>query len=86
MNKQARKTVGFSQNPFLGAEEEDDSESEVSETEILAKEHRTMMEDGGFTKVEEETFTKRNRGRDRIGTVFKGISLEELRAKESEKR
>ena len=43
------------------------------------------MEEGGFTKVEEESFTKRNRGRDKIGTVFKGITLEDLR-KESEKR
>jgi hypothetical protein len=45
-----------------------------------------MMEDGGFTQVKEDDFgaIKRVKGREKTGTVMKGISLDELREKAQE--
>ena len=83
INKLARKTVGYVQNPFESKIVESDDESEVSETELANRAHKEMMEEGGFTQVKEDDFgaIKRVKGREKTGTVMKGISLDDLREK-----
>jgi hypothetical protein len=49
VNKLARKTVGYAQNPFENKIDESDSDSEISETELARRAHIEMMEEGGFT-------------------------------------
>jgi 2',3'-cyclic-nucleotide 2'-phosphodiesterase (5'-nucleotidase family) len=49
INKLARKTVGYVQNPFESKIVESDDDSEISETELANRAHKEMMEEGGFT-------------------------------------
>lgn len=67
---------------------ESDDESEISETELAARAHKEMMEEGGFTQIKEDDFgaIKRVKGREKNGTIMKGITLEDLREKEGLKR
>ena len=58
VNKSARQTIGFTKNPFLDKEleAEEHSDSEISETELAARENKEKMEEGGFTLVEADAF------------------------------
>ena len=65
-------------NPFLT--EQIDSDSEQDDAEAERKAGRSLMEEGGFTVIEQEGENpNRKRGRDKYGHVFKGITEEEAK-------
>ena len=52
------------------------SSSEEDEEKVAEREHKAMMEDGGFIMVEKEVGGKKARGTDGVNTV-QAISQEE---------
>jgi hypothetical protein len=61
-------------------EAEDQSDSEISETEIAAREHKDKMQEGGFTLVEADAFKPtRIKARDAYDNVMKGLSQDKMK-------
>jgi hypothetical protein len=77
VNKAARGAIGFAKNPFLdkNLEAEEQSDSEISETDIAARENKVKMQEGGFTLVEADAYKPtRIKARDAFENVMKGVS------------
>ena len=68
INRLAKKQVGFMSNPFLENATDlmrDGADSDESESDIHRQQQKALMEEGGFTLVQEEPDNAgRMRGRD----------------------